>query len=350
MDKKLIIIGTGFTGFSLKLLLGDKATVYGTNGFTAYKNNSFKFNKIMGVKAYSNTTLLNNFNKIRLHDRLIHGGNASIWGGFFNLTNSNVKAIKLLKENGIKLVPLSWKDTGSNSTIKSLCQLQNINNEIFNPGKKITNEKNFFLKSFIVNENGSIYINLFDYGVNKTTTLNADKLFLAVGVVQLIDILYRSKYLYDLDVIELEEYSTKYKFVINLNSKIDISKLSKIRFKFFRALLHYLGIQKYHKIFSFMDNFIPFYIEQIFLYDKKYCKFIINNGVLSEVSIDNGNTFGNSIHYCNMKVNGVRISEFLKKISPNISGFGMAFVEQKNPGPISNDILNHIIMELKSEK
>ena len=40
-----------------------------------------------------------------------------------------------------------------------------------------------------------------------------------------------------------------------------------------------------------------------------------------------------------MKINKVPINEFLSKINKNLIGFGMPFVNQKIPGPISNDIL-----------
>ena len=40
-----------------------------------------------------------------------------------------------------------------------------------------------------------------------------------------------------------------------------------------------------------------------------------------------------------MKINGVSINKFLSKINKNILGLGMPFVDQKIPGPISNDIL-----------
>ena len=49
--------------------------------------------------------------------------------------------------------------------------------------------------------------------------------------------------------------------------------------------------------------------------------------------------FGKSIHYCNMKVNGININKYLLKINPNIIGLGMSFIDLKDPGPISNDII-----------
>jgi hypothetical protein len=35
----------------------------------------------------------------------------------------------------------------------------------------------------------------------------------------------------------------------------------------------------------------------------------------------------------------VDINTFLKNINPNIMGLGMSFIDQKKPGPISNEII-----------
>ena len=57
--------------------------------------------------------------------------------------------------------------------------------------------------------------------------------------------------------------------------------------------------------------------------------------------------FGNSIHYCNMHVNGEKINDYISKLSPNIIGLGAPFVDQIEPGPISNDIMNDAILKLR---
>ena len=51
-----------------------------------------------------------------------------------------------------------------------------------------------------------------------------------------------------------------------------------------------------------------------------------------------------------MKINGVPINIFLSKINKNLIGFGMPFVDQNIPGPISNDILLDIKKKLKINK
>ena len=52
--------------------------------------------------------------------------------------------------------------------------------------------------------------------------------------------------------------------------------------------------------------------------------------------------FGDSIHYCNLCMNKQKISEFVKNNIPNVFGVSMPFVNQEQPGPISNDIVKNI--------
>ena len=51
--------------------------------------------------------------------------------------------------------------------------------------------------------------------------------------------------------------------------------------------------------------------------------------------------FGDSIHYCDLKINNTKALSYIEEISKNLYGFSTPFVEQKLPGPISNDIVNN---------
>ena len=69
-------------------------------------------------------------------------------------------------------------------------------------------------------------------------------------------------------------------------------------------------------------------MDQNFYLKKHYIKFKLSKNNLLKISNNlSGNLFGSSIHYCNLKINGIDINSFLKKKS-NIFGFGMAFVDQ----------------------
>jgi hypothetical protein len=48
-----------------------------------------------------------------------------------------------------------------------------------------------------------------------------------------------------------------------------------------------------------------------------------------------------------MFINGINLNTYLKEISPNILGLGMAFVRQECPGPISNDIIKDALRKFK---
>ena len=107
-----------------------------------------------------------------------------------------------------------------------------------------------------------------------------------------------------------------------------------------------MGIQSF-KAYLKLFNFIPVYVEQIFYNKKKNYNLFYKNHSLKEIDNKNIKKFGDSIHYCNMKINGVTINKFFSKIHKNLLGFGMSFVDQKTPGPISNDIILSIKNKLK---
>ena len=93
---------------------------------------------------------------------------------------------------------------------------------------------------------------------------------------------------------------------------------------------------------------IPLCIDQIFYLKKNNFKLILKDGVISEIKKKNSykENFGDSIHYCNMRINKLNINNFLKKFDKNLIGVGMPFVNQKIPGPISNEILLDMIKKI----
>jgi hypothetical protein len=64
----------------------------------------------------------------------------------------------------------------------------------------------------------------------------------------------------------------------------------------------------------------------------------------------NPRKFGQSIHYCNLRINGQSINEYISKYVKKIHFFGMAALQQKEPGPISNDIINQIVEFYEAQK
>ena len=111
-----------------------------------------------------------------------------------------------------------------------------------------------------------------------------------------------------------------------------------IKYDFIRSLKHFFGIQKSFDKYAIN---LPMYIDQIFLNNKFYLDLNIdlNNNIISQIS---NKKFGSSIHYCNLYFNEKKISDYLSYFSNNIFGVSTPFVNQNNPGPISNDIIENI--------
>jgi hypothetical protein len=348
---KSIIIGAGFSSAVLKLLLKNKAKVIGCLDSKIFINNknyirrkNLESNKLFLKRAFSFGTLCFDIKKSRFHDRLICGGNTTVWGGHFNLRNISEKSANLLKFYKFNLCKLSFFETGTVSNDEKIVQLQDNAKKIITANTFLKNSiTSGYVEKFFLNKN-KLFIDFIEFRNNSYNkkTIQVKKLFLSVGVIQLIDLLYRSAYLKNGDIIEFSEFHHKFKFNF-LNSPFD-KKAITIRYLFARALGHYLGIQRFSKYLQFL-KFIPLVIDQIFYENKINLKLqIINNSIVNAYSKNKSKIqFGRSIHYCNMRINGISINKFLSKINNSIIGAGMPFINQKNPGPISNEIFEDIV-------
>lgn len=348
--KKNIIIGAGFSAVMTQIFLNKKAKIIGALNSKIINHNNFlrrkklETNKLFSKKTFSYGSLNYNIKNTNLHDRLILGGNTAIWGGHISFKNMTKKIKKILEKNKISFRELSFKETGSISNERNIFQLQSKKKRILDVKDIPIRIQNGFINNIQI-QKGKLYINIF---INKNTTkkIQVNKLFLCIGSTQTIDLLYRSKLLKDNDIIELSEFHHKFK-IKKFNSSLD-KKSVVIRYHISRALGHLFGIQYYSKILK-LFKFIPLFVDQNFYFKKYKFKFRINKNNLYEITNQSNklNNFGSSIHYCNMKINNISIRKFLKKINPNIQGFGMSFVNQDRPGPISNDIIHDIYKELK---
>ena len=335
------------------LLLGDKAQVFGSDGNLglSHFSSDFLYNKALGLRANSFTKLNNKLNGIRLHDRLVQGGNGTIWGGFIDIALLSNEHLALFEKSSIAIKNLTYMETGSCSPDHRISQLHFPEGRTLNPAQIIKNISTGYLESFQILSDSSIQLLVRQSGLPKEDAISIyakGKVVLAIGVVQFIDLLYRSHYLKDDDVIELSEFG--YSLKVCLKSKKLNSESRVIRVCLLRGLLHYLGIQHYPKIFSFMDRYIPIVFEQAFGFERFSAKIYVRKGSLECLSKVNDYNFGKSIHYCNLRINGISANEFLRSISANIVGLGMAFVDQPAPGPISNDILIDAIEKIQREK
>jgi hypothetical protein len=249
----------------------------------------------------------------------------------------------LLKIHQIFLQKLSFRETGTISNNSNLAQLQTKDKKIFKVEYlPIKIENDYVLRVF--QSKKKLFVESLN-SKSKKKNLKAKKIILCVGVIQLLDILFRTGLIKENDIIEFSEFKSEFKWRF-FNTKFK-KNTTTVRFHFSRALGHYFGIQYYSKFLK-LFKFLPFCIDQIFYRKKNDFKLILKDGVLSEIKKKNSKNenFGKSIHYCNMRINKLNINKFLKKIDKNLIGVGMPFVNQKVPGPISNEIILDMLKKI----
>ncbi len=344
---KSIIIGSGFSAFICKIFFKKNIDVLGVKDTNFLKKNSLflrknlNTNKFFSLKSQSFGSLEFNLKNTRLHDRLSFGGNSNVWGGKINIKKLPKIFFKKLKSNKIFLKKLSFKSTGTISNKTDIMQIQNENSQILDIKNTKIKIKGGYLLSFTSKKN-NVILNYLTNNNSQIKKLKVTNLYLCIGTIQLIDLLYRSNYLKSGDIIKFSEFNHKFKLKFFF-SKFDSSATTIVRYSFSRAIGHFLGIQFYSSILKLLD-FIPLVIDQNFYKKKIFCSLKIDKNILTDL---NDIKFGNSIHYCNMSINGQNINKFLKKINKNIKGFGMPFINQKRPGPISNEIIEDVIQNLR---
>jgi len=349
--KKTYIIGGGFSASIASLYLNKFTKIISFSNHLLFdtkeliRRKEIECNKLFSKKSLSIGTLNFNLNNTILHDRMVFTGNSSIWGGKIDLTNISKKDICFLEKKNIFFKKLSYKHTGTVSNNKNIFQIQNSKKEIFQSSNILLKSQKGMLINFF-SKKKKIFLKIKNEKNNKIQTINTDKLILCVGSVQLLDLLYRSKLIKTGDIIELSEFKHEFKF------KFIFSKYEKkaivVRYHISRAIGHYFGIQ-FYSIFLKLFKFIPLCIDQNFYFQKNKVKFKINKNFINEITniSPKNQRFGESIHYCNLKINNEKINKFLANINTNIVGLGMLFVDQKKPGPISNEIILDVIKKSK---
>lgn len=348
---EVTIVGAGFSAFLANLIIGDSSlTLSGKASanmerYQIYRRLEFEKNKFFGKKSISATKLEPLFEKIKLHDRLSTGGNSSIWGGVIDLDLLPKEIINILEDNGVVIQPISLEKTGSISNKSHLAQLQDSSGRILDVGNFFSANENNFLESFFIDRGmiGLRVINSKD--LRGPTIIYTKRLIICTGVVQTIDLFYRSGFIGSDDRLSLSEFGHQ----ISMTPALKLEKFGKsdeiitVRFDLARAACHFLGVQQ-RKWLSNFFRYVPVYVDQKFYFKNNKYYFIISDGKMVELQNDlnmqltKTSTNGNSIHYCNLEINSKNANQYLNEISPNITGLGMSFVTQVSPGPISNDI------------
>jgi hypothetical protein len=344
---KSIIIGSGFSALIANILLDKKSLIISpkknlsSNNKNLKRRRNLECNKLMAPTSRSYGSIKYSLLNGRLHDRLIPGGNSQVWGGAIDLTKIPNNFLTLLHKNKIYLRKLSYNETGSISNIEKIYQIQGADESILSAESRIYSAKNAYLEKIIAKRK-KIILGL--YPKEKITTQR--NVLLCIGAIQLIDLLYRSKLIGNQDKIELDEFKYMRKFNFGYPSRIFATTDNVIRFRFGRALGHFLGIQRNLFFFKILD-FVPMYLDTYFMNSKLKIKLSIKGGEINDlISNSSSATFGDTIHYCNMHINNININSFLSKLNPNLVGLGMPFVSQTRPGPISNIIIIDALRKL----
>ena len=345
-----LIIGSGFSALCSDIILKNLNTkilnfskINNTPSFLVDRKN-LNFYKFFSTKGLSSGSInFDIYKNIQLHDHLIEGGNTNLWGGFIDIAEIPIDFINLFKNHSIKFKKLNLNKNGYKSNNPQIRQLRDSYGKILNSKFLFNNCINGFLHSFKVEKN-KIITKIFNAKDNKFIFIETKKIILAISFPQLIDLLIRSELILGIKNLTLSEY--KHKFSLNFSKKITNNENGDciIKYDFLRCLKHYLGFQKS------LDDIklpIPIYIDQIFSKRKQFIKLNLDCNLGKISNTTKQISFGDSIHYCNLFIDDISANDYLLKISKNIIGIGMPFVDQKKPGPISNDLMNDIYNKLQ---
>ena len=344
--KEFLIIGSGFSALASYLhlkkyspeIISYNSNVFLPNEFILRKNINankalFKKNNSFGNFKYQLSS------GIKIHDRLSPGGNSNIWGGFIDISSVSKNFIRILNNNDISLDKLDFKKNGYISNRENIRQLRN-KNKILDSKNILKKKKDGFVYSLELNGSYTL-VNYFSLE-NKLFKEKFRKVILAISFPQLIDLLYRSNIITKDIIISLSEFN--HRFVKTVSSKInkeDHIKNCIVKYDFIRVLKHYFGLKT--NIDKFRINF-PFYVDQIYSFPKRKLRLKLNYN--SRIIYDRSNNikFGDSIHYCDLKLDNIGSNQFINNLSSNIFGVSTPFINQEIPGPISNDIVNKVMI------
>lgn len=305
-----------------------------------YKYNKFfTLNKIFGDRSISITKNIYRITKnIHIHDRIVYGGNSSIWGGVINLDQLSSSEILFLKKIGINFEKLTFNTTYSRSNKLNVYQMRNNKNDIYNSKDYLNIDINGFVTKIYIMKD-YISVKYFDLDFNLYKKIDAKKIYIAVSVIQLIELLKNSDLIHNNTPICLYEHKHNFKLDFNKNFEKKETDDFVIKYSSVGVLKHFFGYQKKLPNFLKVFNNIPIFINQT--YHDQINKI---NGKISnnEINFIGSEKFGDSIHYNNLELNNLRINKFLDNISNKLCCVSMPSSHQKKPGPISNDIVKNI--------
>lgn len=330
---RTLIIGGGFSAFISKAVFpGAKVLSHSTKTHSQYSQKKFEINKLLTRWAPSTAKLqICKKDKISLHSRCVLGGSTQVWGGFINTRHLSIEALTLLKKAGVDLKRLSADVTGSVSNHDSAYQMHN-DGRILDVSKILIPD--FFGDAECVNINNKKKQVLYTDETGKQKKINCDNIIIACGVLKTLELLMNSEFITPFDTLKLSEH--EHFFTLKKSKILDRDSFT-IGYTIDRAFRHFLGAQKNA---GYMNPKLIF-IWQVFNKKRVTLNFTIKNSIINPARIVKN--FGSSVHYCDLQLDGIGINDALAKKNTGLHIVGMAGTNQMEPGPISNDIIQHIL-------
>jgi len=356
MDKP-IIIGGGFSAWVASILQDGQVPIY-TPSLKLSKNlhhnlirrRELEINKLF-IHPYAKSVGTLNFARcnVNMHDRVILGGNSTIWGGFINLKSMPKHILYKIENSNVSINKLNQIYSSRYATNEgSIYQLRGLDNSILDCSKYIKKFYDYYLDKLYVTETGIKLQFISTLGGNTLEIDTSGKVYLCIGLIQLLDVLSRSNLIANDSIIELCEFKSEFKMNKFTNKLPDPRDEVVIRYGLGAAIKHLTGIKKDGGILKLLDKF-NICIDQIYTWEKNQASFKLRGNCIEREINDSDINFGKSIHYCNLTINGMRVNQHLANISKNLIGIGMPFINQEEPGPISNDILIHAIKVINED-
>lgn len=325
------IVGSGFSGFYASQSLSKKY-IWLSCG-ESYKRDFeprrkyLEINKLLRKKIASYGNI--NFSSSQLHERVVDGGNSTLWGGFINMDHDDERLHETFKNNHIETWSLSYEKNHAITNGHNIRQLV-LGNRILDVSKLASGTINGRAVSIDLKKRE---LQVFYSEIDATKSEKYEEIYLATGVCKTIEILYESGLINNGDKISLEEYAMQYR--VSTSGSIRSDEVV-IKYNFCGIIKHFFGVTNPFKCWIK----VPLYLEQIFSQKLVEKGFTIASGSL--ISSQSEPAWGKSIHYCNLKINGVEINQHLRQIGSNIFVISQCGVSQSSPGPISNDIVKNI--------
>jgi hypothetical protein len=348
--KNVCIVGAGFAAWCAKKIVPDGFVISPSalerRIFESdIRRKALEVNKLMQHRSKSFGGLKFDLTKCVMHDRIVHGGNSEVWGGFIRKVEDPL-SLRLFAESNLVLRPLRMCQNGYMSNDGSIHQLVTSEGRIFSARSELNIDFDAVVTRISKSKDAfDVFCSYVDQSRSTSdVVIKAERVVLCVGVVQLIDLLFRSDLIGSGTRFSLDEFEYSLGVYGRMCDPIRENSGSSIYYSFSRAFEHLLGFQR--RFCAFPSSSLGGVVVRQTFFDRtlRMEAIICGNTVKCYTNAD---SFGKSIHYNNLMIDSQPVNEFIRDFfGPNLLVFGMAAIRQQFPGPISNDILADAIQRL----